>query len=60
MDTRNDGRKTFTQKLRFEYLKGEPKRLLFSLNADTYQKGNYNMQVYHNGLMIGKTSRTLK
>jgi len=60
MDTRSEGRKTYSQKLRFEYIKGESKSILFSINADEYQKGNYNMQVYHNGSLIGKLSKTLK
>ena len=60
METRDEGRKNYTQKLRFEYLKGETKQLLFSINSDDYQKGNYVMQLYHNGSMIGKTTKTLQ
>ena len=59
IDTRNDGRKRYTRKVKFEYQKGEIKRLIFSLNADEYQKGNYNLQVYHNGYLIGQTSKVL-
>jgi myosin heavy subunit len=59
IDTRNDGKKRYTRKVRFEYLKGETKRLVFSLNADEYQKGNYNLQVYHNGYMIGQANKVL-
>ena len=59
-ETRNEGRKTYSLKMKFEYQKGEPKHLLFSLNADTYQKGNYTLQIYHNGILIGKTVKTLK
>ena len=50
---------SYTRKLRFEYSKGETKHLLFSLNADEYQKGNYTLQVYHNGYMIGQTIKAL-
>jgi chromosome segregation ATPase len=59
IETRNEGKKRYTRKVKFEYLKGETKRLVFSLNADEYQKGNYNLQVYHNGYMIGQTTKTL-
>lgn len=59
IETHNEGKKRYTRKVKFEYLKGETKRLVFSLNADEYQKGNYNLQVYHNGYMIGQTTKTL-
>jgi regulator of replication initiation timing len=54
-----DGKKIYSYKLNFNYLKGEQKRLLFSLKADKYQKGSYTMQVYHNGIMIGRVFKTL-
>ena len=53
------GQKEYTRKIRFEYTKGEAKRLLFSLDPDKYQKGNYTVQLYHNGSMIGQTIKTL-
>ena len=58
-ETRNEGRKNYTLKMKFDYQKGEPKHLLFSLNADKYEKGNYSLQIYHNGVMIGKTTKIL-
>jgi predicted RNase H-like nuclease (RuvC/YqgF family) len=59
MDT-NDGRKLdYTRKVKFEYQKGETKHLLFSINPDDYQKGNYSLQVYHNGYKIGETAKIL-
>lgn len=54
-----DGKKIYSYKLNFNYSKGEQKRLLFSLKAGKCQKGNYTMQVYYNGTMIGKASKTL-
>ena len=54
-----DGKKIYSYKLNFNYSKGEPKRLFFSLKADKYQKGSYTMQVYYNGTMIGKILKTL-
>lgn len=59
IDTRKEGKKSYTRKVRFEYEKGENKKLLFSLNADDYMKGNYKLQVYHNGYMIGQTNKVL-
>lgn len=59
IETHNEGKKRYTRKVKFEYQKGETKKLVFSLNADEYQKGNYNLQVYHNGYMIGQTNKTL-
>lgn len=59
IDTHSEGKKRYTRKVKFEYAKGETKRLVFSLNADDYQKGNYNLQVYHNGYMIGQLNKAL-
>ena len=58
-DTKNNGTKTFTRKLSFEYEKNEQKRLVFSLEYDSFIKGTYNMQIYHNGVLIGATAKTL-
>jgi hypothetical protein len=57
-DTR-EGRKIYSCKVRFEYAKGETKKLTFSVSPDKTMKGNYTVQLYQNGVMIGKTSRTL-
>ncbi len=55
----DEGKKIYTYKLRFEITNGETRRLLFTLNTDKYQKGNYSMQIYHNGILIGKMFKTL-
>ena len=55
----NEGKRIYSCKLRCETSKGEPKLLNFSLTADKYLKGNYSMQIYHNGVLIGKTNKTL-
>ena len=54
-----EGKKIYSYKVNFSYQKGDPKRLLFSLKADKYLKGDYTMQVYYNGTMIGKMIKTL-
>ena len=58
--SKNDGVISFTRKLKFDYVKGEQKNLTFSIDADIYQKGTYKMQIYHNGIQVGKASQTLK
>ena len=57
-DTR-EGRKIYSAKVRFEYTTGETRRLSFNISSDTYQKGVYTVQVYHNGMIIGKTTKFL-
>ena len=54
-----EGRKFYSYKTRFEYNKGETKRVNFSINAENLPKGNYIMQVYHNGAMIGRLQKPL-
>ena len=54
----NDGKRIYSCKLHCETSK-EPKQLNFSLVSDKYLKGNYTLQIYHNGVLIGKTSKTL-
>ena len=58
-ESKKEGRKTYTRKLRFEYEKGEQKRLIFTLDYENFTKGNYTIQVYHNGMQIGETSKRL-
>ncbi len=59
IDTRTEGKKRYTRKIRFEYHKGETKQLNFSINADEYQAGTYILQLYHNGYMIGQAKKML-
>lgn len=55
-ETKSEGRKVYTRKVRFEYNKGEPKRLIFSLEPDYFEKGTYKLSLYHNGVRIGESS----
>ena len=50
---------SYTREVRFDYNKGESKKLLFSVNADRYMKGAYRMQLYHQGIAIGETKQVL-
>ena len=58
-DAKNEGRKSYTRKIKFDYEKGEQKHLLFSIDTEKCQKGIYTFQVWHNGIMIGKATKTL-
>jgi len=59
IDTKHEGKKRYTRKIKFEYQKGETKRLTFSINADEYLPGTYTLQLYHNGYMIGQAVKVL-
>jgi hypothetical protein len=55
-DTRLEGKKKYTRKLRFQYRKGEALQLNFSLGPDIFEKGIYKLFIYHNGVRIGTAS----
>ncbi|MBI5858747.1 MAG: hypothetical protein HZB42_14035 [Sphingobacteriales bacterium] len=59
INTHDFGKKPYTRKMRFEYQKGELKRLQLTLSPEDYEKGNYRLQVFHNGYLIGETIKTL-
>ncbi len=50
---------SYTRQVRFDYQKGEAKKLFFSVNADKYLKGDYKLQVFHKGYEIGEITRAL-
>ena len=54
-----EGKKIYSCKIRCETSRGENKQLNFSLTADKYLKGKYTMQIYHNGVLIGRMNKTL-
>jgi len=54
-----EGKKIYSYKFSFAYSRGETKRLAFSLKGGSLSKGNYTMEVYHNGMMIGKVTKQL-
>lgn len=58
-DTKSEGRKSFTRKIKFDYEKGEQKNLLFTINTENCQKGVYTFQLWHNGIKIGQATKTL-
>lgn len=54
-----EGKKIYSYKFNFPYSRGEAMRLAFSLKGGTLTKGNYTMEVYHNGWMIGRVIKSL-
>jgi hypothetical protein len=54
-----EGRKIYSYQVRFDYAKGETKPLRFSIGSDRFMQGNYTMQLYYNGHIIGKLTKTL-
>jgi myosin heavy subunit len=59
-DTKQGAKKSFTRKVKFDYAQGEQKRLIFSLDMGSFQKGKYTLQLWHNGTLIGETAEILK
>ena len=53
------GRKTYSRKIKFDYSKGEARRLNFAVPLDNCQKGTYTLQVYSKGKIIGKTVKVI-
>ncbi|HRN80712.1 MAG TPA: hypothetical protein PKY29_08550 [Ferruginibacter sp.] len=51
------GKKIYSCKLRVENESGEAKKLTFSLIGDKSLSGTYTFQIYHNGILIGNTTK---
>lgn len=54
-----NGKKTYSALVRFDNKKDNGMRLGFSIDSHNFQKGKYVMQVYHQGVMIGRLTRNL-
>jgi DNA repair exonuclease SbcCD ATPase subunit len=60
-DTRNEGTKTYTNKVVIPYEQGKRSPVSFDWKQEgKYQLGQYKIEVYHNGFKIGEGSKTLK
>jgi hypothetical protein len=57
--THDYGKKLYTRKMKFEYQKGETKQLQATLRPEDYEKGNYTLQVFHNGYLVGQAVKIL-
>jgi phage shock protein A len=60
LTTRTDGDKAFTTKVPVEYEQGTRKAVQFPIRQENFQKGDYKIEIYHNGFKIGESTRTLK
>jgi predicted nucleic acid-binding Zn-ribbon protein len=54
-ETKSEGRKIYTRKIKFEYNKGTAKQLIFTLEPETVAKGIYTLRLYHNGIQIAES-----
>jgi myosin heavy subunit len=60
-DTRDDGTKTFTNKVTVPYEQGKRSNVSFDWKQEgNYQLGEYKIEVYHNGFKIGEARKALK
>jgi len=55
----NMGRKTYSAVVHFDNAKDNHKRLQFTINSNRFNKGKYIMQIYHQGIMIGRLQNIL-
>ena len=59
--TREEGEKTYTSKVAVDMEAGKKKHVEFAWKQDTdFKRGNYKIEVYHNGFKIGEGVRELK
>lgn len=59
--TREEGEKLFTAKVPVEFEAGKKKHIEFAWKQNSdFQRGNYKIEVYHNGFKIGEGVRELK
>lgn len=60
-DTREEGTKTYTNKVNIPYEQGKRSSVSFDWKQEAkYQLGQYKIEVYHNGFKIGEGTKTLK
>lgn len=52
------GTKPFSSSIRFDNKSDNGHRLVFTIDAHNFQRGKYTMEIYHQGVMIGKLTRT--
>lgn len=55
----NEGTKDYTRLVKFDYTRGEKREMSFSLDTEEFEKGNYVLQVWHKGVLIGQASMGL-
>ena len=59
--TRDDGDKLYTAKVPVDFESGKTKSVQFAWKQNSeFSKGNYKIEIYHNGFKIGEGTRELK
>ncbi len=58
--TREEGDKSFTTKLPVDIETAKKKNVQFSFTPGKFQQGNYTIEIYQNGFLIGEGTRELK
>jgi hypothetical protein len=59
--TRDEGDKVFTAKVPVDFEQGKTKSVQFAWKQNSeFMKGNYKIEIYHNGFKIGEGTRELK
>jgi len=59
--SRDDGDKIFTAKVPVDFEAGKTKSVQFAWKQNSeFQRGNYKIEIYHNGFKIGEGTRELK
>jgi peptidoglycan hydrolase CwlO-like protein len=59
--TRDEGDKVFTAKVPVDFEQGKNKSVEFAWKQNSsFQRGNYKIEIYHNGFKIGEGTRELK
>lgn len=54
-----DGKKIYSLKMNVGYTRGEAKKISFLIQTDKFTRGNYTMQIYNHGKVIGKITKLL-
>lgn len=60
LPTREDGDRPYTALIAVNYEKGTRQKVEFPVRAGQYNKGNYRLEIYHNGFKIGERNCPLK
>ena len=57
--SKDNVRIAYTRKNNFSYTKGDAKSISMNIKLPSFEQGSYMVQIYHNGLRIGKTDLRL-
>jgi hypothetical protein len=58
-NSKTEGTKAFTKRIRIEYNRGDQKRIMSSVEPERISKGVYTLKIYLNGVVIGQTKRSI-